>query len=72
MEDINARGRVAIAMLREGLRDFDLPRVAKASTELVRAGVLEESHGIELSKTVGFLRHIFHDVQEWERQHPAG
>jgi len=57
-------------MLREGLRDFDLQRVAKASSELVRTGVLQSSHGIELSNTVGILRHIFHDLEEWERSHP--
>ena len=63
------RARAAIAMLREGLRDFDFQRVAKASSELVRTNVLDSSHGIELSKTVGFLRHVFHDVEEWERLH---
>ena len=66
------KANAAIAMLREGLRDFDLQRVAKASTELVRTGVLQSSHGIELSNTVGILRHIFHDVEEWERRHPRG
>jgi len=64
------KARAAIAMLREGLRDFDLQRVAKASSELVRTGVLQSSHGIELSNTVGILRHIFHDLEEWERSHP--
>ena len=29
--------------------------------------MLESSHGIELSKTVGFLRLVFDDVVEWER-----
>ena len=33
--------------------------------------MLESSHGIERSKTVGFLRHVFHDVEEWEREHPS-
>jgi len=70
MQTKEARARAAIAMLREGVRDFDLQRVAKASTELVRTGVLEPSHGIELSRTVGFLRHLFHDLADWERQHP--
>jgi hypothetical protein len=66
------KANAAIAMLREGLRDFDLQRVAKASTELVRAGVLESNHGIELSNTVGIIRHIFRDIEEWERRHPRG
>ena len=70
MEKTEDKANAVIAMLREGLRDFDLQRVAKASTELVRTGVLQSSHGIELSNTVGILRHIFHDVEEWERQHP--
>jgi len=72
MTDTEARARTAIALLREGLREFDFQRLAKASSELVRSGVLESSHGIELSKTVGFLRHVFHDVEEWEREHPSG
>ena len=71
MDTYEKKARVAIAMLREGLRDFDLARVAKASTELVRTGVLQQSHGMELSNTVGFLRHIFHDVEEWERANPT-
>jgi len=71
MENAQSKARAAIAMLREGLRDFDLQRVAKASTELVRAGVLESSHGIELSNTVGILRHIFRHIEEWERHHPS-
>ena len=58
-------------MLREGLRDFDLQRVAKASTALVRTGVLAANHGIELSNTVGILRHIFHDIEDWERRNPS-
>jgi len=70
METTEQKAYAAIAMLREGLRDFDLKRVAKASTELVRTGVLQSSHGIELSNTVGILRHIFHDVEEWERLNP--
>jgi hypothetical protein len=69
METTDERARKAIAMLREGLRDFDFALLARASHELVRAGVLESSHGIELSKTVGFLRHVFHDVEDWEREH---
>ena len=72
MTDTEARARAAIALLREGLREFDFHRLAKASSELVRSRVLESSHGIELSKTVGFLRHVFHDVEEWEREHPSG
>jgi hypothetical protein len=63
--------KAAIAMLREGLRDFDIQRVARASSELVRTGVLAANHGIELSNTVGILRHIFHDIDDWERQHPS-
>jgi hypothetical protein len=72
MKDTEVKARTAIALLREGLREFDFQRLAKASSELVRSGVLESSHGIELSKTVGFLRHVFHDVEEWEREHPSG
>jgi hypothetical protein len=52
MESAEIKARAAIAMLREGLRDFDLQSLAKASTELVRTGVLQSSHGIELSNTV--------------------
>jgi len=66
MESAEAKARAAIAMLREGLRDFDLQRVAKASTKLVRTGVLQSSYGIELSNTVGILRHIFHHIEDWE------
>lgn len=69
METTEIKARAAIAMLREGLRDFDLQRVAKASSELVRTGVLQSSHGIELSNTVGILRHIFHHIDYWEREH---
>ncbi len=69
METADANAKVAIAMLREGLRDFDLQSVAKASTELVRTGVLTANHGIELSNTVGILRHIFHDIEQWELDH---
>ena len=58
-------------MLREGLRDFHLQRVARGSSELVRTGVLAANHGIELFNTVGILRHIFHDIEGWERQHPS-
>jgi hypothetical protein len=72
MKDTEVKARTAIALLREGLRELDFQRLAKASSELVRSGVLESSHGIELSKTVGFLRHVFHDVEEWEREHPSG
>jgi len=61
----------AIAMLREGLMQLDFQRLARASSLLVRAGVLEPSHGIELSKTVGFLRHLFHHVEDWEHEHPS-
>ena len=57
MKDTEAKARTAIALLRDGLRELDFQRLAKASSELVRSGVLESSHGIELSKTVGFLRH---------------
>jgi hypothetical protein len=71
MNQVEAKSRAAIAMLREGLRELDFHRLAKASSELVRSGVLESSHGIELSKTVGFLRHVLHDVEEWEREHPS-
>jgi hypothetical protein len=71
METTETKAKDAIAMLREGLRDFDLHRVAKASTELVRTGVLESNHGIELSNTVGILRHIFRDIQEWEHRHSS-
>jgi hypothetical protein len=71
METKDAEAKAAIAMLREGLRDFDLQRVARASTELVRTGVLAANHGIELSNTVGILRHIFHDIEDWERHHPT-
>jgi hypothetical protein len=71
METTEAKGKGAIAMLREGLRDFDLQRVARASTELVRTGVLTANHGIELSNTVGILRHIFHDIEDWEHHHPS-
>ena len=70
MQTTEDNARAAIAMLRNGLRDFDLHRVAKASTELVRAGVLQSSHGIELSNTVGILRHIFRHIETWERSHP--
>ncbi len=71
METREGKARDAIAMLREGLRDFDLHRVARASTELVRTGVLESNHGMELANTVGILRHIFHDIEEWERRHSS-
>jgi hypothetical protein len=71
MDTTEAKAKAAIAMLREGLRDFDLQRVAKASSELVRTGVLTANHGIEISNTVGILRHIFHDLEDWERQHPS-
>ena len=67
----DAEARAAIAMLREGLMHIDFQRLAKASSLLVRAGVLEPSHGIELSKTVGFLRHVFHDIEDWEHEHPS-
>ena len=56
MKDTEAKAKTAIALLRDGLRELDFQRLAKASSELVRSGVLESSHGIELSKTVGFLR----------------
>jgi len=69
METTETKAKAAIAMLRQGLRDFDLQHVARASTELVRTEVLAANHGIELSNTVGILRHIFHDIEEWERQH---
>jgi hypothetical protein len=69
MATTEAKAKAAIALLGEGLRDFDLPRVARASTELVRTGVLATNHGIELSNTVGILRHIFHDIEEWEQNH---
>ena len=59
MKDTEAKARTAIAPLREGLREFYFTRLAKASSELVRSEVLESSHGIGLSKTVGFLRHVF-------------
>jgi hypothetical protein len=72
MNDVETKARAAIAMLREGFREFDFHRLAKASSELVRSGVLESSHGIELSKTVGFLRHVFHDLEDWDREHPSG
>jgi len=71
MQTTEAKARDAIAMLREGLRDFDLQRVARASTELVRTGVLQSSHGIELSNTVGILRHIFRHIEEWEGDHQS-
>jgi hypothetical protein len=71
MDATEAKAKNAIVLLREGLRDFDLHRVARASTELVRAGVLESNHGIELSNTVGILRHIFRDIEEWERSHSS-
>ena len=71
MQNTETKARTAIALLREGLREFDFTRLAKASSELVRSGVLESSHGIELSKTVGFLRHVFHDIEAWEREHPS-
>jgi hypothetical protein len=71
METTEVKAKAAIAMLREGLRDFDLHRVARASTELVRTGVLTANHGIELSNTVGILRHIFHDIEDWERNNPS-
>jgi hypothetical protein len=71
METTEAKGKGAIAMLREGLRDLDLQRVARASSELVRTGVLTANHGIELSNTVGILRHIFHNIEDWERRHPS-
>lgn len=38
METTEVNAKVAIAMLRDELRPFDLQRVAKASTELVRTG----------------------------------
>ncbi|MBV8134456.1 MAG: hypothetical protein JO121_02275 [Deltaproteobacteria bacterium] len=72
MKDTEAKARMAIALLRDGLRELDFQRLARASSELVRSGVLESSHGIELSKTVGFLRHVLHDVEEWEREHSSG
>jgi hypothetical protein len=71
MDNTEAIAKDAIVMLREGLRNFDLHRVARASTELVRAGVLESNHRIELSNTVGILRHIFRDIEEWERTHSS-
>ena len=71
MKTDEAKAKAAIAMLREGLRDFDLQRVARASAELIRTGVLESNHGIELSNTVGILRHIFRDINEWERRHSS-
>jgi hypothetical protein len=71
MDTTEPKAKAAIAMLREGLRDFDLQRVARASTELVTTGVLAANHGIELSNTVGILRHIFHDIEEWELHHPS-
>jgi hypothetical protein len=52
-----------------GLRDFDLHRVAKASTELVRTGVLQFSHELERSNTVRILRYIFRHIEEWRRNH---
>jgi hypothetical protein len=58
-------------MLREGLRDLDLQRVVRASTELVRTGVLESNHGIEISNTVGIRRHFFRAIEEWERRHSS-
>jgi hypothetical protein len=71
METTETKAKAAIAMPRQGLRDFDLQRVARASTELVRTEVLAANHGIELSNTVGILRLIFHDIEEWERQHSS-
>jgi hypothetical protein len=53
METTETKAKPTIAMLRQGLRDFDLQRVARASTELVRTEVLAANHGIELSNTVG-------------------
>jgi hypothetical protein len=53
METTEVKAKAAIALLREGLRDFDLHGVATATTELVRTGVLTANHGIELSNTVG-------------------
>ena len=71
MENTDAQARQAIVMLRESLRDFDLQRVARASTELVRTGVLESNHGIEFSNTVGILRHIFRHIEQWEHRHSS-
>jgi len=73
MKDTEARARTAIALLREGLSEFDFQRLAKASSELVRSGVLETSHRDRTFQAgLGFLRHLFHDVEEWEREHPSG
>jgi hypothetical protein len=44
VESAQAKAKAAIARLREGLRDFDPQRVAQASTELVRSGVLTANH----------------------------
>jgi hypothetical protein len=71
LETTDTDARAAIAMLREGLKELDFKRLARASSLLVRAGVLEPSHGIELSKTAGFLRHVFHEVKDWEIGHPT-
>src|ERR1700730_17782772 len=54
METKEVKAKAAIAMLREGLRDFDLQRVARASTELVRTGVLTANHGIELTYSTDY------------------
>jgi hypothetical protein len=69
LETTDADARAAIAMLREGLKELDFKRLARTSSLLVRAGVLEPSHGMELSKPVGFLRHLFHHVEDWESGH---
>jgi hypothetical protein len=47
----------AIAMLRDGMKNLDFRRVAKASRELARVEVLDSTHGIELSKTVERWKH---------------
>jgi hypothetical protein len=54
LETTEADAKAAIAMLREGLQELDFKRLPRASSLLVRAGVLEPSHGIKLSKMVGF------------------
>ena len=72
MTDTEAEARAAIAPLREGLREFDFQRLAKASSELVRSGVLEVQSRNRTFQDGGLPKMSSTDVEKREREHPSG
>jgi hypothetical protein len=68
MESAQTKARAAIAILREGLRDFDLQRFAKASSQNGSLAIQSRNRALQHGRN---LETHFHVIEDWEHGHQS-